>query len=491
VRSCEEGSTTNKRGKSGNDPAGVFAVSVVVTLHPMRWIFAVLAVVAPSVARAQRPIDYVEVAPSAANVRRDHLGDVLYLNRCLDGCVVTKGGSSAVLDQSSIIPSSGTLTGFALGDEVWAQVVACVTETYRPYGVHVVEQQPAGSDFVEVMIAGSSNELGGTGDLLGLAPLTTDCSPQTNALAFAFANSHPRPDPLDICATAAHEAGHVYGLDHAYECKDPMTYLTSCGQKFFLNLELPCGEFDGPRACKCSATQDSHRQLLDVLGEGLPSDPPAVNIPYPTTGTSIPGGINVFVEIASPRPVIRLELWVNGDRWGEVAGAITQTIYMLPLDVAVPDGLLDLEVRAVNDLGVIGSATVSVLKGQACASAESCLAGQECTAGKCAFPPGAVALGELCDDQWQCATQQCEPLHDELRCTQDCLAGLPEAGCADEFACVAASSPTSGYCWPADLVDVEGGGCCHSGRQTPPVALMVLVALGLSRGRRGAVRATR
>ena len=41
------------------------------------------------------------------------------------------------------------------------------------------------------------------------------------------------------------EGASAYGLDHARNCKDIMTYMKPCGAKRFLDKDIPCGEHDG------------------------------------------------------------------------------------------------------------------------------------------------------------------------------------------------------------------------------------------------------
>src|SRR5689334_17305538 len=241
------------------------------------WVLAILALIlAPSAASAgpSRADDVVIVPPQPRH--RDRSGDdVLYLNRCVGGCTVTRGGNSARFDSSSIPPRTSMLSEFQFTDEIWNAVVACVRDTYAPYDVQVVTDDPGDVDYVEVMVAGSPSEFDLDDTVLGIAPLASDCSAQTDVISFAFANVHNPSNPvLELCATVAHEAGHAYGLDHEFDCRDPMTYLTGCGQKLFLNLPTTCGEFDGPRNCKCGMVQNSHAKLTTVLGEGVLPPPP-------------------------------------------------------------------------------------------------------------------------------------------------------------------------------------------------------------------------
>lgn len=433
-----------------------------------------------------RGVDYVLVEPQPRELRRDAAGpDFLYLNRCVGDCDVTPGGNSARDDSSSIPDDPTTLTEFTHGDEVWDAVVACVAQTYAPYGVEVVTAEPTGSDpYVEVMVAGSPSQMGLGGTTLGIAPLATDCSAQQNVLAFAFANVHGGQDlVLDLCATVAHEAGHTYGLDHEYDCDDPMTYLTGCGQKFFLNVNAQCGEFDGPRDCRCGARQNSHVKLTAELGAGELPPGPTVTFPYPADGAMVNPGFSVFGEVDEPRIVKRVEFWLNGWPWSVQDGERGKDTYSYTAN-GLPDGIIDVEIRAYNDLEVVGTASLTVTQGEPCTTADTCLDGMQCADGRCSYPAPTGVLGEDCVRDADCVSRLCGDDGVVQVCTERCLLTDP-AACGDGFACLAVSAD-DGVCWPESQLG-EPEGCCDAGGGGPaPWALLglSLVVLGVGRGRR-------
>ncbi|MCA9677900.1 MAG: hypothetical protein KC464_22945, partial [Myxococcales bacterium] len=422
------------------------------------------AMAAPTPAPTTRGVDYQIVPPAPRDVHRNANGpDTLFLNRCVGGCTVLPGGNDARTNHSSIPTTTANLSEFPFSDDDWNAVVACVTETYQPYGVDVVTTEPASGDYVEAMVAGTPDQMGLDATTLGIAPMTSDCTPQASAIAFAFAGNHGGQGYLlDLCATVAHEAGHVYGLDHEFDCKDPMTYLVGCGQKYFLNVAAPCGEFDGPRNCRCTGpTQNSHVKLSAVLGVGTLPAGPTVTIPYPADGAMVDNSFSIFGEVAEDRVLDRVEFWLNGWPWKTEDGDRDRDTYSYTAPANLPDGVIDVEVRAYNDLELMGVDVVTVTKGEACTSAATCLDGQQCSDGRCAWPEPTGEIGDACERDADCMSRKCGSDGNVQLCTDYCLLGI-EGSCGDGYSCLAAGADT-GVCWPSELTVGEPTGCCSAG----------------------------
>jgi MYXO-CTERM domain-containing protein len=99
----------------------------------------------------------------------------------------------------------------------------------------------------------------------GVSPFTEDCGVIPNSIVFTFAGVYGSAY-RDICETAAQEVSHSFGLDHEYQCKDPMTYLSGCGDKAFQDNLERCGEYSA-RTCWCGGTtQNSVAMLRERLG---------------------------------------------------------------------------------------------------------------------------------------------------------------------------------------------------------------------------------
>jgi hypothetical protein len=403
----------------------------------------------------------------------------LYLNRCTGGCTITGGADDARSLSSSIAaPGANMMTEFHAGDPAadadWAALVTCVQEVYSPFSITVSDQLPTnGVSFTEAVVAGNPQEIGLPTSYLGVGVVYPDCSPSDNIISFSFAN-HESGTGLartyDTCWTVAQETSHSFGLDHEYQftdgqsaCSDPMTYRTDCGgEKFFRNKPAACGEYVA-RTCKCGGVQNSVAKLTEVLGAGTSTIPaPTVMIESPGAGT-VTAGFAVHAAAGSRRGVAKVEMWLNNHLWATAAGAPfgangqpDPSDYTVTAPANVPNGVIDLVVKAYDDLDIeTDSPTITLQMGAPCATADSCLAGQKCEAGKCFWDAPVGVLGDACTYNEYCVTGLCQQSDVGQFCTQNCVVGSSD-GCPAMFDCVA-TSDTGGVCLPQDK---GGGGCC-------------------------------
>lgn len=433
--------------------------------------------------------------PARPERAREPIARTLYLERCTGGCTLTMGDDDARTSTTKLVlfstahvgefANSGGQIG-ALADTEWSQLVQCVREVYSPFDVDVTDVHPAaGESFHLAVVAGRPQDVGRTSDILGVAPLANDCSAINNQVSLTFANQHTAASPaarmLSICWTAAQESAHAFGLDHEYEyvigkrsaCNDPMTYRSDCGgQKFFRNEPATCGE-NAPRACKCGDAQNSHQKLLAVFGAGTPiTPPPTVTLVDPAAGGALRGVVTAMA--GAQRGVAHVDLLFNGSKWADQAGAAfgrngqpNPATYEIPVPAALPDGVIDVQTTAYDDLGQrTASGTVTLTKGAPCRSASTCAEGQKCEAGKCFWDPPAGELGASCDYDQFCKSGTCGAAG---TCTQACVPGIADA-CPAGFTCESASSSAAGQC----VGGAEGGGCCDvgaGGSGWPPIGI--------------------
>jgi hypothetical protein len=426
------------------------------------------------------PRSILRVAADNETLPVGEVSNIIFLNRCVGGCTITwtSGVSDARTNLSTIPRPSGSedtfnITEFAHGDAKWTELVACVREVYAPYNVVVTDQDPGtGVVHHECIVAGEDGEINWTG-ALGIGTVSPGCSPYDNGISYAFANAHSS-DMLQLCWTVAQETAHTYGLDHAFDCYDPMTYIPGCGQKFFMNENLPCGE-DEVRACRCGGSQNSHARLLDMFDwNSTPLPVPTVSIAFPTNGSTVTSGFNVFVSAFAKRGVSKVELWLNGYKWLEVPGKNRDEQdgpYNLLTPGDVPDGVIDVEVRAWNDLETdYASTTITVTKGAPCTSPDQCALGQACDAGKCFWEPAVGEMGDPCDYAQACISGVCNGT-----CTLACFPGVSDQ-CPEGHVCE--GSGNDGFCVPGGDTG-GGGGCCSSSGGRPGVLVFQLMLAAL------------
>jgi hypothetical protein len=466
--------------------------AAVATLLAMMWSGAEAS---PKRLAVPTPVEAFTVPPASAPVSR-----VIYLERCIGGCRITGGTVNDAKNLTSTIPNPGNYNlgefenaqgqGGAQADAEWAQIVTCMKEVYSPYDVEVTDIEPASGSYHLAIIAGNPQEVGLEANVLGVAPLAGNCAAFDNVMSFSFSSAHPQTATLahvqNVCWTAAQESAHAFGLDHEFEfvdgssaCSDPMTYRMDCGgQKFFRNLAARCGE-ETQRECRCSAVQNSHRNLMTLFGAGTSlTGAPTVTMTNPTTGGG-PLPTNVIATSFAKRGVKKMELFLNGFPMTTVGGAAfgqtgqPESNYGLVPPANMPDSIYDMFVRASDDLGTFtDTPTITVTKNGPCTSADACLLEQKCEAGKCLWDPPAGELGDTCGFDQFCKSLLCRGTAEQLICTQTCAVEDP-LSCPQDMSC------NNGICFFTE------GGCCSAapGDWMPAGLLAFLVGIGLLRQR--------
>jgi hypothetical protein len=217
--------------------------------------------------RAPTKQDFVRIARRFDN----EPSKVIYMER--HGVELKPGDDYAAGGISSVLANAGNnpvkTIGLSGGVAMWKSLMACVTKQFAPFDVVVTDQRPTDDKFMMVVVGGKPADIGVTDGhhVSGLAPFNGNVIPR--AVVFGFASTVDN-DPRAVCETIAMEVAHAYGLDHEYLCKDVMTYLRGCGAKTFVDADAPCGE-SKKRACEGGQpTQNSYRQLVQVLGAKKP-----------------------------------------------------------------------------------------------------------------------------------------------------------------------------------------------------------------------------
>lgn len=454
----------------------------------MRAVLVAL-LLAPTIAHAEnKPTGVFENRVINRDVPRQPLSvsRKLYLNDCIPGgCVVTKTGfrqDSSLTNRSSIpdgaLGTTKTLDAYMWGDTHWNQLVTCVRETFAPFNIEVVIDDPgSGVPHHEVMIGGTSRQLNGNLDAGGVAPFIDCGATEDNGLSFVFASQTQDIDFL--CGAVAQEACHVWGLDHELDADDPLTYLDLGSRKVFQNNDADCGE-DTPRGCDCpgagtssSTKQNSFNYMRDQFGLSPSLEGTTINIERPIDGAFVAPKFAINATYTSPLGINGGSLSIDGQPFEALEEDNRIFAWAGPETLTPGQHTLSISVVDEADRTAMHSVTINVLA--SCAGGAACASGTVCFNELCQpLADGAGGLGSTCTDNLDCVTGTCASDGTESLCTGSCEAG---SSCPSGFECL-----SSNLCWPA-----ASGGCTSSanvGANGPVFLLLALGGLVIARRRR-------
>jgi MYXO-CTERM domain-containing protein len=414
----------------------------------MRALVVALAITVPSVAHADFPRlgvwkNTVKKQQPSVGVPLTNVSNVLYLNDCAGGCRVSPGFDDSRTNRSSIAETQVTLDAWPYGSAQWDALVQCVRETYLPFNIEIVTDDPGNAAHFEVMVGGSATQLHpqlqGAG---GVAPFIDCNTTENNVISFVFANEVS--DLEFLCGAVAQEATHVWGLDHEMNPDDPMTYLDLGTLKRFQNDAAPCGEFE-ERECFCGGnTQNSVQFLNDRFGPANLA-PATLAITAPEDRAWVKPGFPVRAELDSQLSFASGELSVDGAAAQSISSG--PIAFNAPTNLTAGDHTIEVAATDAGDRTVVDSVTVRVMS--SCNGATGCPAGFHCLTGFCL--PGANeegGLGATCDANEDCITSTCALEGGAGQCTAVCD---PGDSCPDGFDCI------NGVCWAG-----SSGGCSTS-----------------------------
>jgi MYXO-CTERM domain-containing protein len=376
----------------------------------------------------------------------------VYLNK--DGGTYTRGSSTdAAVNRvnsrfiDKISATTFTIPPLNTATFNWTAIASCVRTHFRRFNVDVVETEPTSGTYIEAVVGGTGQEIGfGPNELFGIASADNFCNVTERGIALNFSETHrvvPRRDD-ELCATIAHEVGHLLALEHEQLPADILSYvlINDSVTKSFVNQTSGCGTAPGAsNPCTCSGgnTTSSYTRLSTFIGlRSLESVPPMLAIDAP--GEVVPPTFDVVVTATDNVMMSDVVALIDDVPAGS--------------DLAAEGGVYVVTVRNVTEgnhkLSVVASDTSGNMTRR-----DATILVQK------------LATGETCVGNEVCAGGLCAQAQDGNFCTQPCDQAADT--CPDDFECAPASGAT--VCIPS------GGGCgCGAAQRPGP---MLLLALGL------------
>lgn len=367
----------------------------------------------------------------------------VYLNK--DGGTYKAGGTTDASTNTTQLVSGGTFVIPPINTALfnWPTVAACVKAHFKKFNVRVVETEPTSGDYIEAVVGGDGSELGfGADQLFGIASADNFCGVTERGIAFSFSQTHrqvPRRDD-ELCATIAHEVGHVIALEHEQLGTDLMSYIliSDSTTKAFVDMSSGCGTSpQDPSNCSCGGgSTNSHARLAQFIGlRDTETVPPTLALTAP--GREVPPTFDVVVTATDNMAMSDVVVLIDDVEVGN--------------DTEPEGNVYTVTARNVAE----GNHTLAVIATDA--------------AGNTAREDASIvvkknATGETCADNDSCTGGLCAQGTDGNFCTQVCDPGA--SSCPSGFDCVTASGTS--ICAPG-----EGGGCCSSSDSNPgPMALL-------------------
>ncbi len=392
----------------------------------------------------------------------------IYLNKNGGTYRVINGATSSATNTATAnVSAAGTLTAVippVSNQFNWPVISACVVDYFRPYNIRVVESEPTSGLYVEAVVGGFGTELGfGANQLFGIAAADNFCGVTEAGIAFSFSEPHrnvPERD-AELCATIAHEVGHLLALEHAALSTDLMSYVlvSDTSSKAFVDQFGACGT--GPQdqmQCTCTGGQtNSYQRLVAAIGT-RPTEtvPPTISVVSPGDRATVAPAFEVVAKATDDMGMSDVYVTIDGIQAGasETPAGDSYTVKVT--------GLTE------------GAHVMSVVARD--------LAGNT-TAAQRTLTVAKLGFGETCLDSSACAGNMCAMTADgDAFCTQTCDLAGGGTTCPADSTCTAAGA--SAVCVPD-----AGGGCgCTSTSPGDGLGALLMLGLGLvvSRGRRRA-----
>ena len=273
--------------------------------------------------------------------------------------------SSAMPVASSLAPTSAVVPPFSAAEiapkVTRPQAIVVIVDRVRtlllPYDVDVVTTRPAAPPYTRILVGGTAAALGVSATEAGLA--NVDCGNSSDgdvAYDFAAAQTPDYGGVVGIANTAAHEAGHTFGLEHV---DDPEDVMYAAAQPALMLPDLfalsfggdgaytSYGSPTGTRACTSSDPVDEPALLGCAVGNapgGGDVTAPTVSFEPPAAPASSP--VTLTASASDDVAVVRVEAYKNL----ELVASLTAPPYTFSVDAA-PSERFYVTVEAIDAAG--------------------------------------------------------------------------------------------------------------------------------------------
>ncbi|MEO8554442.1 MAG: Ig-like domain-containing protein [Kofleriaceae bacterium] len=343
---------------------------------------------------------------------------IIYLNKNGGTYNVTSGATDAATNTANRIASGDGATHMnavippidAVFD--WNYIVKCVKAQYKPYNVVITETEPTSGNYVEAVVGGDGASTGwsASSGILGVASADNFCGVTEKGIAFSFAHNHigiAKPND-ELCATVAHEVGHLLALEHEVASKDTMSYVPfqSSGAKSFTDPSSQCGtDTQNTNACSCTQTApnmtSSGMRLTQFVGlRPVETNPPTLDVKDPGDNVTLPPSFVVTADASDETAMDQVAVLLGANTMGS-SSQPAGTTYTIPVNNAA-EGTYTLEVQAIDLAGNITKKDLAVVIAKS-ELGGNCLNSADCTANMCAEnTDGSHFCTQVCDDANAC-----------------------------------------------------------------------------------------